>query len=141
MIEETETMREDWLHQVRLYVDEGGRAALDDPAHPLYAVLRRHDATLVSQLDAFEAFLADPAQASTPLGRWTAATLADPEKRLKHRSAIAVRIHGAEVYGRSAADAIEADLRPFVDDATLLRLSRHDTNPAGNLPIPSEYGF
>ncbi len=132
-------MSEEWLHQVRLYVDEAGRAALDDPAHRLYAVLRRHDATLVSQLDAFEAFLADPVQAETPLGRWTAVTLADPEKRAKHRSAIAVRVHGAEVYDRATADAIEADLRPFVENATLLRLSRHDTNPGGNLPIPAEY--
>ena len=74
-------MSENWLHQVRLYVDEAGRARLDDPAHELYTVLARHDGVLVSQLDAFEAFLADPVQAASPLGRWTATTLADPEKR------------------------------------------------------------
>ncbi len=128
-----------WQHQVRLYVDESRRAPLDDPAHQLHAVLKRHDAVLVSQLDAFEAFLADPAQAASPLGRWTAATLADPDKRAKHRLAIAVRIGGAEVYDEAAADAVEADLRPFVADGTIQRLSRHDTNPAGNLPIPAEF--
>ncbi len=128
-----------WQHQVRLYVDEAGRTRLDNPAHELRAVLHRHDAVMVSQLDAFEAFLADPAQAATPLGRWTATTLADPEKRAKHRLAIAVRINGAEVYDGAAADALEADLRPFVADGTLLRLSRHDTNPADNLPIPAEF--
>ena len=132
-------MDEAWQHQVRIYVDEPGRALIDDPDHELAAVLRRHDAVLVSQLDAFEAFLADPAQADTPLGRWTAATLADPEKRAKHRLAIAVRIGGAEVYDRAAADALEADLRRFVDDGAFLRLSRHDTNPAGNLPIPAGF--
>ncbi|MDP9097156.1 MAG: hypothetical protein M3N26_11505 [Pseudomonadota bacterium] len=132
-------MNERWQHQVRLYVDEAGRALLDDPAHPLHTVLRRHDAVLVSQLDAFEAFLADPEQAETPLGRWTAATLADPEKRAKHRLSIALRIGGAEVYHRDAADALEAELRPFVEDGTLQRLSRHDTDPAGNLPIPAEF--
>ena len=132
-------MNETLLHQVRLYVDEAGRALLDDPAHKLDAVLRGHDAVLVSQLDAFEAFLADPAQAATPLGRWTATILADPEKRAKHRLAIAVRIGGAEVYDEAAADALEAALRPFVEDGTLLRLSRHDTNPADNLPIPAEF--
>lgn len=132
-------MSETWQHQVRLYVDEARRASLDDPAHALHAVLRRHDAVLVSQLDAFAAFLADPAQAASPLGRWTAVTLADPEKRAKHRLSIAVRVRGAEVYDRAAADALEADLRPFVANGTLLRLSRHDTNPAGNLPIPAEF--
>ena len=132
-------MPEPWQHQLRLYVDDAQRAALDDPAHPLHAVLQRHDAILVSQLDAFEAFLADPAQAATPLGRWTAATLADPDKRAKHRLALAIRIGGAEVYDKAAADALEADLRPSVADGTILRLSRHDTNPADNLPIPTEY--
>ena len=128
-----------WQHQVRLHVDEAGRALLDNPAHGIYAVLQRHDAVLVSQLDAFEAYLADPAQAASPLGRWTAMTLADPEKRARHRLAIAVRIGGAEVYDEAAADALEAALRPFVEDGTLRRLSRHDTNPANNLPIPAEF--
>ena len=39
-------MNETLLHQVRLYVDEAGRALLDDPAHKLDAVLRGHDAVL-----------------------------------------------------------------------------------------------
>ena len=83
--------------------------------------------SLVSQLDAFKAFLADPAQAATPLGRWTATILADPEKRTKHRLATAVRIGGAEVYNEAAADALEAAMRPFVEDGTVLRLSRHES--------------
>lgn len=128
-----------WQHQVRLYVDEAGRARLDDADHALRAVLRRHDAMLVSQLDAFEAFLADPVQAESPLGRWTATTLADPVKRAKHRLSIAIRVGGAEVYDSDKADALEADLRPFVEDGTVLHLSRHDTNPEGNLPIPAEF--
>lgn len=132
-------MNETWHHQVRLYVDEAGRARLDDPAHEIHAVLQRHDAVLVSQLDAFEAYLADPVQAASPLGRWTAMTLADPQKCEKHRLAIAMRIGGAEVYGKAAADALEAALRPFVENGTILRLSRHDTNPANTMPIPAEY--
>ena len=129
----------EWQHQVRLYVDEAGRARLNDKADKLHAVLHAHDATLVSQLDAFEAYLSDPAQATTPLGRWTSAALADPAKREKHRLALAVRVGGAEVYDRDTADAVEAALLPFVADGTVLRLSRHDTNPEGNLPIPAEY--
>lgn len=132
-------MNSQWQHQVRVYVDEPALAVLDDPEHELHAVLRRHDARLVSQLDAFEAFLADPDQAATPLGRWTATTLADPAKRAKHRLSIAVRVGGAEVYDVAAADALEAALQRFVDDGTFLRLSRHDTNPAGNMAIPAEF--
>ena len=129
----------EWQHQVRLYVDAAGRARLDDQAHALHAVLRAQDAALVSQLDAFEAYIADPAQAVTPLGHWTAAVLADPARREKHRLALAVRVGGSEVYDRDVADAVEAALCPFVADGTVLRLSRHDTNPEGNLPIPAAY--
>ena len=132
-------MNERWQHQVRVYVDEAALAVLGDPEHELQAVLRRHDAVLVSQLDAFEAYLANPEQAATPLGRWTAKTLADPAKRAKHRLSIAVRVGGAEVYDVATADALEAALQAFVDDGTLLRLSRHDTNPADNLAIPAEF--
>ena len=129
----------EWQHQVRLYVDEAGLARLDDKTHALHAVLRAHNATLVSQLEAFESYLVDPAQAATPLGRWTAASLAEPAKREKHRLGLAVRIGGAEVYDHDAADAVETALHPFLADGTVLRLSRHDTNPEGNLPVPAEY--
>ena len=66
---------------------------LDRRAHPgvnmvLLAVLRRHDAAAVSQLDAFEAYLADPAQADSPLGRWTQATLTDPVKPVDAMAAV-----------------------------------------------------
>ena len=44
------------------------------------------------------------------------------------------------LFGKHAvAAALETDLRPFVEDGTVLRLSRHDTNPANNLPIPAEF--
>lgn len=137
-------MSEPWQQQIRLYLTEDGadllRTAPDDPAvAPLLDVLRRHEAVLVSQLDAFEAYLADPAQAASPLGRWTEATLADPAKRAKHKQAFAVRVRGDEVYPRTTADALQAELYPLVGNGAVERLSRHDTNPANNLPIPQEY--
>lgn len=133
-------MTEAWQHQLRLYLSDAGLDRLRaDPAHALHAVLRRHDAAMVSQLDAFQAYLADPANAATPLGRWTQATLADPAKREHHRLAFALRVHGAELYDQAAAAALEAALRPFVADGTILRLPRHDTNPDANLPIPAQY--
>lgn len=137
-------MREPWQQQIRLYLTEDGADLLrTQPDHPMVAplldALRRHDATAVSQLDAFEAYLADPAQADTPLGRWTQATLADPVKRAKHKHAFAVRVRGEEVYSRETADALQADLYALVGHGAVLRLSRQDTNPANNLPIPPQY--
>ena len=137
-------MSEAWQHQVRVTLTEDAADRLrDNPGHEsvttLLETVRRHDAALVSQLEAFEAYLADPAQADTPLGRWTAATLADPAKRAKHRTVFAVRVRGQEVYARAAADALAADLAPLVGHGAVLQMSRHDTDPRGNMPIPTAF--
>lgn len=140
-------MRDRWQYQLRVYLDDAvAERARRDPADPALAplkhVLDRHDATLVSQLDAFEAYVAEAERDGPeqfPLYTWTVATLADPEKRRKHARAFALRVHGDEVYAREAADVLEADLQPLLAGPIVLRLSRHDTNPANNMPIPAEY--
>jgi hypothetical protein len=109
---------------------------------PLRDVLKKHDATLVSQLDAFQDYVAEAEREGPqnfPLYKWTKATIDDPEKRLKHKRAFAVRVSGAEVYAEETADALEAALRPLVGGGLVARLSRHDTNPANNLALPAEY--
>ncbi len=140
-------MQDEWQHQVRVYLSEAAadlvRERRDDPSvAALREVLRRHDAAAMSQLDAFEAYVADAEAAEPerfPLYRWTKAALADPQKRAKQKLAFALRVGGAELYGRAAADALERDLVPLVGNGIVTRLSRHDTDPASNLPIPSEY--
>lgn len=132
-------MTADWHHQLRLYLPEG---TAPEALPPLAAILAAHDAALVSQLAAFEAYVAEAEREGAedaPLYRWTKAVLADPEKRRKHAAAFAIRIGGQEVYGKAAADALEAALRPLVEAGAIARLSRHDTNPANNLPVPAEY--
>ncbi len=140
-------MTEPWQHQLRLYLSDGlsdiARRNPDDPAFaPLGAVLRRHDATLVCQYDAFADYVAAAereGEENFPLYKWTKATLDDAALTQKHMRAFAVRVGGAEVYEAAAADALEADLRPLVDGETITRMSRHDTNPANNLPVPEKY--
>jgi hypothetical protein len=136
-------MTADWHHQLRLYLPEDLAAqGAEAPAlRELADILAAHEATLVSQLAAFEAYVAEAERDGPdgfPLYRWTKATLADPAKRRKHAQAFAIRVAGQEVYGKAAADALEAALQPLVG-RVVERLSRHDTNPANNLPIPAEY--
>jgi hypothetical protein len=140
-------MTETWAYQIRIYLsDTMAEATRSDPENPalkpLAAILARHDAVLKCQFDAFAAYVAEAERDGVdrfPLYRWTKATLDDPAKRAKHRQAFAIRVGGDEVYASAVADALEADLRPLVDGATITRLSRHDTNPANNLPIPNEF--
>ena len=53
--------------------------------------------------------------------------------------AFALYIDGSEVYPAAATDALETALRSLVGDGIVECLSRHDTNPANNLPVPPEY--
>jgi hypothetical protein len=140
-------MNQPWQYQLRVYLadDLAGVARSDgsDPAlKPLTDILNQHKATLVSQFDAFENYVAQAEREGPenyPLYRWTKSTLEDPAKRSKHSKTFAIRISGDEVYSKEAADALEADLRLIVGGTLVARISRHDTNPANNLPVPPEY--
>jgi hypothetical protein len=140
-------MSEDWSYQVRVYLSDAlAHAARGDPdspvLSPLHAVLRRHDATLACQFDAFAAYVAEAEREGVegyPLYRWTRATIDDPAKAAKHKLAFAVRVGGQEVYARAIADALEAELAPLVDGQGITRLSKQDNNPGNNIPVPAEY--
>jgi hypothetical protein len=137
----------DWQYQLRLYLPEefAGVARADRGApmlRPLTAVLDAHGATLVNQLDAFEAYVAEAEREGPdryPLYRWTKATVEDPAKRRKHMKAFALHVSGREVYPKETADALEAALLPLVGHGLVERLSRHDTDPANNLAVPAPY--
>ena len=140
-------MTEQWQYQLRLYLGseaaEAARSGRGGPAlRPLTAILDKHGAAMVSQLDAFESYVAEAEAAgpeSFPLYSWTKATLNDPEKRARHAKAFALRVSGQEVYPKDLADALEADLQPIVGSGPIERMSRHDTNPANNLAVPPEH--
>lgn len=140
-------MGAEWQYQLRVYLTDGAAdtARTDREAQtlqPLVDILKKHHATLVSQLDAFQDYIAEAEREGPedfPLYRWTKATLEDPAKRLKHKKAFALRVSGEEVYAKETADALEAALQPLVGGGLVTSMSRHDTNPANNLAVPAEY--
>ena len=135
-----------WQYQLRVYLNEelaeaaygGNQTAL----HPVTALLSGFDAELVSQFRAFEDYVAD-AEANGvdkfPLYKWTKATIEDPAMRARHIRAYAIRVSGREVYEKEVADRIEEVLKPFVGGDLVKRMSRHDTSPANNIPVPAEF--
>lgn len=140
-------MDEQWHHQVRVTLDDamaerlrGGR---DDPAlRPLRDVLDAHHATARSQFDAFSAYVAEAEREGPdafPLYRWTRATLDDPVKSGAHARSFALHVGGREVYAQGEADRLAMDLQPLVGGGIVTSMSRHDTNPANNMPVPAEY--
>ncbi len=140
-------MSDQWQYQLRIYLaDELAEVARHDFAAPalgpLPRVLAKHSATMKCQLDAFADYVAE-AEAhgieDYPLYAWTKATIEDPVKRAKHLRSFALHIKGEAVYPKQEADALEADLQPVVDGTSILRISRHDTNPANNPQVPDYF--
>jgi hypothetical protein len=140
-------MNDQWQYQLRIYLaDELAEVARRDPGaptlEPLSRVLEKHSATMRCQLDTFVDYVAEAEAHGVegyPLYAWTKATIKDPVKRAKHLRSFALHVKGDAVYPKQEADALEADLQPVVDGTSILRMSRHDTNPANNPQMPERY--
>ena len=140
-------MAETWQYQIRVVLaPEAAEAARRDPAAPelaeLQAVLARHDAALKCQYDAFADYVAEAERQGVekfPLHAWTKATIEDPAKKAKYLQAFTLYVGGQEVYDRAPAEALEAELQPLVGGGQILRLTKHDTNPANNPQMPERY--
>ena len=50
-----------------------------------------------------------------------------------------IHVGGAEVYAKDRADALEAALAPLVGAGVVIRLAKHDTNPANSPQMPQKY--
>jgi hypothetical protein len=140
-------MSKEWQYQVRIdLAEEMAAVARRDPGDPALAplpdILRRHNATLKSQYDAFAGYVAEAERNGIekyPLYHWTKATIENPAKKAKYQKSFTLYVDGEEVYARDKADALEADLQPLVGGALITRLAKHDTNPAKNPQPPARY--
>ena len=140
-------MTDQWQYQVRVRLaDDPAAAARRDPfapeLAPLAEILRRNDAALVCQCDAFVRYVDEAERQGVrgfPLYVWTKATIEDPVRKAKHLRSFTVHVGGAEVYSGERADALEAALKPLVGGPLVVAMSRHDTNPANNPQVPERY--
>ena len=140
-------MGDEWRYQLRIYLaDELAEVARRDPRSPaldpLPGILAEHDAVMKSQYDAFADYVAEAEQHGAehyPLYRWTKATIEDPAKKAKYLKSFALYVGGEEVYAKEQADAREAELQQLVGGVLIVRMSKHDSNPANNPQVPAEY--
>ncbi len=140
-------MSEEWKYQLRIILsDESAEAARRDPddpvLRPLTDILKRHDAALKCQYDAFAGYVAEAEKNGVdayPLYAWTKATIEDPVKEAKYTRSFALYVGGNEVYAGNLADALEADIRPLAGGSVVRAISKHDTNPANNPQPPERY--
>lgn len=140
-------MTTDVLYQIRLKLtDEAAELGRNDPDNariaPLTEVLRKHETSLKCLYDAFADYVRTAEKgniADYPLYQWTKETIDDPAKRAKHLKSFTLAVEGQEVYPKSSADALEADLQPLVGGAIVAAMAKHDTNPTHNPQMPKRY--
>lgn len=140
-------MSQQWEYQVRVNLaEDAARLARQDPGNPalkpLSDILAKHNAKLRNQLDAFSDYCAAAEEAGdqdSVLYKWTKSVIQDPAKIEKHSKAFSIYVGGAEIYGKEAADAIEAEIQPLVGGPLVTRLSKHDSNPANNPQAPAQF--
>ena len=140
-------MIEKWLFQVRLYFSSDFTKTFNSDKNSkekvkLITVLNKHNAELLSQFDGFMGYVLEAEKNGIdnyPLYQWTKDSLARKDKIEKYHNSYTVCINSEEVYSENLANNIENDLLELVDKQTILRISKHDTNPKNNPQPPSKY--
>jgi hypothetical protein len=138
------TKSDAWLFQIRITVSPEAAATLRaDPQRmppALRDVLRRHDASLTCQFDAFSDYVIEAERLGPEkysLYQWTKETIENPEKKARYLQSFTVYVDGEEVYPREIADLLQAELSALAGAAGIERVVKIDSNPANN-PQPPE---
>ena len=137
-------MNDDLKFQLRLTLrDEFAQVARIDPADPSIAalanILRRHDAVMKCQFDAFADYVSEAEANGVEnyhLYEWTKKTIDDPAKKAKYVQSFTLYVGGEEVYEKDKADALEAELNPLVGGPIVVKMFKYDTDPAHNQQPP-----
>ena len=140
-------MTEKWLFQVRLYFSSDFTKTFNSDKNSnekekLITVLNKHNAELLSQFDGFMGYVLEAEKNGIdnyPLYQWTKDSLTRKDKIEKYHNSYTVYINSEEVYSENLANNIENDLLELVDKETVLRISKHATNPKNNPQPPSKY--
>ena len=140
-------MSDDLKFQLRLTLnDDYAQTARNNPEDrsisPLTDILKRHDAVLKCQFDAFAGYVNEAEVngiGKYPLYEWTKKTIEDPVKQAKYTKSFSLYVGDDAVYDRQKADALEAELKPLVGGPIVAKMFRYDTDPAHN-PQPPRQG-
>ncbi|WP_158935480.1 hypothetical protein [Burkholderia sp. S171] len=137
------TKNDAWLFQVRITVSPETAAILRrDPegASPaLRDLLRRHNASLTCQFDAFSDYVNEAERLGPekyPLYQWTRETIENPEKKAKYLKSFTVYVDSEELYPGETADLLRAELSALAGIAGIERVVKIDSNPANNPQPP-----
>jgi hypothetical protein len=110
---------EDWDYQLRINLSKNASQKyrnyqLDSTVEELSNIIKKHDATLKCQYDAFQDYVNEAESMGVDkyhLYKWTKATIEDPLKKEKYLKSFYIYIKGEHVYNKEKADLLENDLK------------------------------
>ncbi len=136
-------MSDEWLFQIRITVSSEAAETLRGDAQymapALRDLLRRHDASLTCQFDAFSDYVNEAEKLGTekyPLYEWTRETIGNPDKKSRYLRSFTVYVNGEEIYPREIADPLQTELSALAGTNGIERVVKIDTNPANNPQPP-----
>ena len=140
-------MGETLLYQLRIYFSNEFTNIFysdieDNLKSSLTKLLKKHDATLISQFDGFMGYVKEAEKYGVdnyPLYHWTNDCLKDESKIVKYKNSYSIYINKESVYLKDKADSLEKELQILVDKNFIMRISKHDTNPENNPQPPKKY--
>jgi len=135
------------LYQVRIYFSSEFTNVYKNKINmelkdKLLMILSKHNADLLSQYDGFMGYILESEKegnVNNPLYKWTKDSLKNKKKIEKYHNTYTIYVNAEEIYSKKVADSLEYHLIKIVDEKFIIRISKHDTNPANNPQPPSKY--
>ena len=136
----------DLLYQVRLDVTEDiAQEVRNKNYHKLSeyinAILRKVDAELICQFDAFNNFVIECEKennTNNALYKWTKDTIENSFKKKKYLKSFTVYVNGEQLYEKKTADYLESEIKKL-NEKRILKISKYNSDPKNNPQPPKKY--
>ena len=134
------------LYQVRLDVTEDiVQEVRNKNYHKLSeyinAILRKVDAELICQFDAFNNFVIECEKennTNNALYKWTKDTIENNVKKKKYLKSFTVYVNGAQLYEKKTADYLENEIKKL-NEKKILKVNKYNSDPKNNPQPPKKY--
>ena len=134
------------LYQVRLDVTEDiAQEVRNKNYHKLSeyinAILRKVDAELICQFDAFNNFVIECEKennTNNALYKWTKDTIENSFKKKKYLKSFTVYVNGEQLYEKKTADYLESEIKKL-NEKRILKISKYNSDPKNNPQPPKKY--
>ena len=134
------------LYQVRLDVTEDIAQEVRNKnyyklSEYINAILRKVDAELICQFDAFNNFVIECEKennTNNALYKWTKDTIENSFKKKKYLKSFTVYVNGEQLYEKKTADYLESEIKKL-NEKRILKISKYNSDPKNNPQPPKKY--